>query len=66
MADPQTPARDKLMTRPEETPLPTPLDPAGPEARGGDADPKPGAGNERSPGHPSAAKEGSGDLSRLT
>ena len=52
------------MTRPEEAPLPTPLDPAGPESRGGTADPKPG--NDRSPGHPSAAKEGSEDLGRLT
>ena len=70
MPDPKTPdqppARDQLMTRPGEAPLPTPLDPAGPESRGGDADPKPGDGNERSPGHPTAAKEGSEDLGRLT
>ena len=32
---------DRLMTRPDDTPLPTPLDPAGPESRGGSADPKP-------------------------
>ena len=68
MPDPKTPdqppAKDQLITRPEEAPLPTPLDPAGPESRGGTADPKPG--NERSPGHPSATKEGSDDLSRLT
>ena len=68
MAEPQTPdqppAKDQLITRPEEAPLPTPLDPSGPESRGGTADPKPG--NERSPGHPTAAKEGSEDLSRLT
>ena len=31
---------DQLMTRPSEEPLPTPLDPAGPESRGGTADPK--------------------------
>jgi hypothetical protein len=68
MADPKTPdlppAKDQLMTRPEEAPLPTPLDPAGPESRGGATDPKPG--NERSPGHPTATKEGSEDLTRLT
>ena len=33
--------KDLLMTRPDETPLPTPLDPAGPEAKGYPADPKP-------------------------
>jgi hypothetical protein len=33
--------RDKLTARPDETPLPTRLDPAGPEARGYPADPKP-------------------------
>lgn len=70
MAEPQTPnqppAKDQLITRPDEAPLPTPLDPAGPESRGGTADPKPGDRNERSPGHPTAAEEGSGDLSRLT
>jgi hypothetical protein len=32
---------DRLMTRPDDAPLPTPLDPASPEARGGAADPKP-------------------------
>jgi hypothetical protein len=32
---------DRLLTRPDETPLPTPLDPAGPEAKGYPADPKP-------------------------
>jgi hypothetical protein len=31
---------DRLMTRADPEPLPTPLDPAGPESRGGDADPK--------------------------
>jgi hypothetical protein len=47
--------RDRLMTRPDETPLPTPLDPASPEARGGHADPKPvpkkgqGDPNEKNP-----------------
>jgi hypothetical protein len=70
MSDSKTPnrppAKDQLLTRPDESPLPTPLDPAAPESRGGDADPKPGDGNERSPGHPSAVKEGSDDLSRHT
>ena len=33
--------RDLLMTRPDDAPLPTPLDPGGPEARGYPADPKP-------------------------
>lgn len=39
-ADP-VPQRDRLVTRPDETPLPTPLPPDGPEARGGSVDPKP-------------------------
>ncbi len=70
MPDAKTPDRpppqDLLITRPDEEPLPTPLDPAGPASRGGEADPKPGRGNKRSPGHPSAVPEGSDDLSRLT
>jgi hypothetical protein len=33
--------RDALITRPDDTPLPTRLEPAGPEARGYPADPKP-------------------------
>ncbi|MBX9624141.1 MAG: hypothetical protein K2X82_10060 [Gemmataceae bacterium] len=37
---PQSP-RDRLTTRPDPGPLPTPLDPAGPESRGHPADPKP-------------------------
>lgn len=32
--------KDRLVTRPDD-PLPTPLDPAGPRARGYPADPKP-------------------------
>jgi hypothetical protein len=32
---------DQLLTRPSAEPLPAPLDPAGPEARGHPADPKP-------------------------
>jgi hypothetical protein len=51
----QTAERDRLVTRPDEAPLPTPLDPASPEARGGPADPKPvpkkgqGDPNEKNP-----------------
>jgi hypothetical protein len=45
MSDPkqtdQRSPRDLLTTRPDDAPLPTPLDPAGPEARGCPADPKP-------------------------
>ena len=46
MADPKTPpeqlpAKDWLLTRPDEQPLPTPLDPASPHSRGFPADPKP-------------------------
>ncbi len=33
--------RDLLIARPDPEPLPTPLDPAGPEAHGYPADPKP-------------------------
>jgi hypothetical protein len=32
---------DRLLTRPSADPLPTPLDPGGPESRGGTTDPKP-------------------------
>ena len=35
------PPQDRLITRPDPAPLPTALDPAGPEARGFPADPKP-------------------------
>lgn len=38
--DPLSP-RDRLTTRPDPAPLPTPLEPASPEARGYPADPKP-------------------------
>jgi hypothetical protein len=33
--------RDRLLTRPDEDALPTTLEPAGPEARGWPADPRP-------------------------
>jgi hypothetical protein len=32
---------DRLVTRPDPDPLPTQLDPAGPQAKGAPADPKP-------------------------
>ena len=45
MAEPnqtdQRSPKDLLMTRPDETPLPTQLEPDSPEARGHPADPKP-------------------------
>jgi hypothetical protein len=42
MPDHDEPApADRLITRPDEAPLPTPLDPAGPQAKGQPADPKP-------------------------
>ena len=37
----QLPPIDRLLTRPDPDPLPTPLDPAGPQAHGYPADPKP-------------------------
>jgi hypothetical protein len=37
----QIPPQDRLLTRPDEAPLPTPLPPDGPQARGYPADPKP-------------------------
>ena len=39
--DDQRSPKDLLMTRPDERPLATTLDPAGPEAKGYPADPKP-------------------------
>jgi len=53
--------RDRLITRPDDAPLPAPLDPAGPRARGYPADPKPGPQN--SPGNPSGGSD-SEDLGR--
>lgn len=35
------PPIDRLLTRPDSEPLPTPLDPAGPQSHGYPADPKP-------------------------
>ncbi len=37
----QLPSKDWLITRPQESPLPTPLEPDAPEARGYPNDPKP-------------------------
>ena len=37
----QLPAKDRLLTRPNDVALPTTLDPAGPQAHGCPADPKP-------------------------
>jgi hypothetical protein len=58
----QLPDKDRLITRPDDHPLPTPLDPAGPESRGGDVDPKPGP--EASPGNPAGSDPDHGDLGR--
>jgi hypothetical protein len=44
------PPIDRLLTRPDADPLPTTLDPAGPQAHGHPADPKP------------APRRGQGDL----
>jgi hypothetical protein len=54
MSDPKSPdetsSHDRLLTRPDPAPLPTTLDPAGPESRGYPADPKPDP--SESPGLP--------------
>ena len=54
--------RDRLITRPDE-PLPTPLEPDSPEARGAPADPKPD--RRRSQGQP-AGTTGTNDPERTT
>jgi hypothetical protein len=54
--------RDRLIARPEETPLPATLDPGGPRARGYPADPKPGP--EDSPGIPAGGGSNPDDLAR--
>ena len=53
---------DQLLTRPSAEPLPTPLDPAGPEARGGPADPKPVP--KRGQGDPDERNPAPGDIGR--
>lgn len=64
-ATPQTDERspkDLLMTRPGEAPLPTTLDPAGPEAKGYPADPKPIPTEGQ--GDPDAKNPAPGDIGR--
>jgi len=56
--------KDLLMTRPDEVPLPTPLDPAGPEAKGYPADPKPIP--KQGQGDPDAKNPAPGDIGRAT
>ena len=56
--------KDLLMTRPTEAPLPTPLDPAGPEAKGYPADPKPVP--KQGQGDPDAKNPAPGDIGRAT
>lgn len=53
---------DKLLSRPSAEPLPTPLDPAGPEARGFPADPKPVP--KRGQGDPDEKSPAPGDIGR--
>jgi hypothetical protein len=56
--------KDLLMTRPSEAPLPTQLDPAGPEAKGFPADPKPVP--REGQGDPDAKNPAPGDIGRAT
>jgi len=58
----QLPQRDWLLTRPDEEPLPTRLDPAGPEARGHPNDPKPVP--TRGQGDPETRKPAPDDVDR--
>ncbi len=66
MSDPnatdQISPRDRLLTRPDKEPLPTPLDPASPEARGGPPDPKPVP--ERGQGDPKETNPRPDDIGR--
>ncbi len=66
MADPNrttepTP-HDRLLTRPSAEPLPTALDPGGPEARGFPTDPKPIP--KRGQGDPAERNPASDDIGR--
>jgi hypothetical protein len=54
--------KDLLMTRPDEAPLPTPLDPSGPESKGFPADPK--LIPEKGQGDPDARNPAPNDLGR--
>ena len=56
------PPIDRLMSRPDAAPLPTTLDPGGPEAHGYPADPKPVA--KKGKGDPEATDPAPGDLGR--
>jgi hypothetical protein len=58
----QPPPQDRLLTRPDEDPLPTRLDPAGPESRGYPADPKPVP--TRGQGDPKETNPPPGDIGR--
>jgi len=60
-SDPRSP-KDLLMTRPDEAPLPTTLDPAGAEAKGLPADPKPIP--KEGQGDPDAKNPAPGDIGR--
>jgi hypothetical protein len=59
--DPRSP-KDLLMTRPDDTPLPTTLDPAGPESHGYPADPK--RVPKQGTGDPDAKNPAPGDIDR--
>ena len=54
--------RDLFVTRPDAAPLPTPLDPASPAARGAPADPKPVP--KRGEGDPDETNPAPGDIGR--
>ncbi|HJZ56009.1 MAG TPA: hypothetical protein VKE74_13665 [Gemmataceae bacterium] len=56
----QLPAKDWLLTRPDEEALPTPLDPAGPHSRGFPADPRPVCAREQ--GDPDAQGPAPGEI----
>ena len=58
----QLPPQDQLLTRPDADPLPTRLDPAGPESRGYPADPKPVP--RRGQGDPNETNPPPGDIGR--
>jgi hypothetical protein len=59
--DPRSP-KDLLMTRPDGVPLPTTLNPAGPEAHGYPADPK--RISKQGTGDPDAKDPAPGDIDR--
>jgi len=60
---PQATEHDRLITRPN-VPLPTPLDPAGPVARGEPPDPKPDP--RKSQGGEAGERDAAQDLERTT